>query len=146
MIRYKHTNLIAKDWRALSGFYQRALNLTAIGQRRDLSASGWDRLTGIPGAHITGEHLKLPGRGRDAGDLFLRRGAPGCQGLSRAGFAHIASRWTTYAGRWTGCWRRAAARRARVVSVEYPLDVTATFVYAKDPEGNLIELQKLEKS
>lgn len=146
MIRYKHTNLIAKDWRALSGFYQRALNLTAIGQRRDLSGEWVDRLTGIPGAHITGEHLKLPGVDETLEIFSYGEVLPGCQGLSRAGFAHIAFEVDDVRRALDRVLAEGGGQAGEVVSVEYPLDVTATFVYAKDPEGNLIELQSWKKS
>lgn len=33
------------------------------------------------------------------------------------------------------------SRVGEVVKAEYPNDVVAVFVYARDPEGNIIELQ-----
>ena len=47
MIRYAHTNLIAKDARRLIDFYKTALDCRSIGETRDLSGEWLDKLTGI---------------------------------------------------------------------------------------------------
>ena len=61
MFRYVHTNIIAKDAARLIAFYKQTLHCKSIGQTRDLRGPWLDRLTGLPKAHITGEHLLLPG-------------------------------------------------------------------------------------
>ena len=61
MIRYVHTNIIAKDAARLIAFYKEALACKSLGQTRDLCGPWLDKLTGLPQAHITGEHLLLPG-------------------------------------------------------------------------------------
>ena len=61
MFRYVHTNIIAKDAAKLIAFYTTALGCTRMGQTRDLRGPWLDGLTGLPGAHIVGEHLLLPG-------------------------------------------------------------------------------------
>jgi hypothetical protein len=60
-IRYVHTNLIAKDWKKLSLFYQRVFGCRPVPPERDLRGPWLDRLTDLRDAHITGEHLLLPG-------------------------------------------------------------------------------------
>ena len=59
-LRYAHTNLIAKDWRSLSNFYQKVFGCKPIGHQRDLSGKWIEDITGIKNAHIVGEHLVLP--------------------------------------------------------------------------------------
>ena len=61
MLRYVHTNIIARDAAKLIAFYKEALGCKSIGQTRDLRGPWLDGLTGLPQAHITGEHLLLPG-------------------------------------------------------------------------------------
>ena len=61
MLRYVHTNIIARDAARLIAFYKAALGCKSLGQTRDLRGPWLDRLTGLPQAHITGEHLLLPG-------------------------------------------------------------------------------------
>ena len=61
--RYGHTNLIANDWRALSGFYQDLFGCTPVPPVRDFKGPDLERGTGIPGVELRGEHLRLPGHG-----------------------------------------------------------------------------------
>jgi predicted enzyme related to lactoylglutathione lyase len=41
-MRYVHTNIIAKDWRSLSKFYQNVFGLIPIGLQRDISGKWVD--------------------------------------------------------------------------------------------------------
>ena len=69
--RYVHTNLIARDWRGLARFYQEVLGCVPVPPERDLSGPDMDAGTGIPGAHLRGMHLRLPGRGDDGPTLEI---------------------------------------------------------------------------
>ena len=60
---YRHTNIVAADWRALAGFYEDVFGCTPVPPSRDLSGAWLDRGTGVPDAHLTGIHLRLPGHG-----------------------------------------------------------------------------------
>jgi hypothetical protein len=62
--RYVHTNLIARDWRALADFYQRVFGCVPVPPERDLSGPIMEAGTGVPGAHLRGMHLRLPVRVR----------------------------------------------------------------------------------
>src|SRR5512139_1286825 len=92
--RYVHTNLIAQDWHALADFYQRVFGCVPVPPERDLSGPIMEAGTGVPGAHLRGMHLRLPGFG-DAGptleifnyNLLEDRPAPA---VNRPGFGHIA--------------------------------------------------------
>lgn len=61
--KYVHTNLIARDWRALSRFYQEVFGCTPVLPERNLSGPDLEAGTGVPGAHLQGMHLRLPGHG-----------------------------------------------------------------------------------
>ena len=65
MIRYVHTNIIAKDHKKLIDFYKAVFGCRSIGETRDLRGEWLDKLSGITNAHIIGEHLVLPGYGED---------------------------------------------------------------------------------
>jgi len=60
-MRYVHTNIIAKDWRSLSNFYQKVFGCRPVGPQRDLSGEWIEDLTNIKSVHIVGEHLSFPG-------------------------------------------------------------------------------------
>ena len=143
MIRYAHTNLIARNWKALSQFYQRALCCIPLSPR-DLSGEWLDRLTGLSGAHITGEHLLLPGYGEEHPTLELFSydelcALPGC--INRTGFAHIAFEVDDVGETLARVLQEGGGQIGEMVTAAYPGGVTAQFVYATDPEGNIVELQ-----
>ena len=144
-IRYRHTNLIARDWEALSAFYQRALGLVPTGQTRDISAEWLGRLTGIPGARIRGEHLRLPGTDVTLEIFGYNALLPGEPAPNRAGFAHIAFEVDDVARALERVMAEGGGHVGELVSTPYPGGVTACFVYATDLEGNLIELQSWKR-
>jgi peptide deformylase len=145
-IRYRHTNLVARDWQRLSAFYQRALGLAPTGQTRDISAEWLERLTGIPGAHIQGEHLRLPGTNVTLEIFGYNALLPGEPALNRPGFAHIAFEVDDVERALQKVIAEGGGHVGEPVSAPYPGGVTAAFVYATDPEGNLIELQSWKKT
>ena len=143
MFRYVHTNIIAKDAARLIAFYKQALHCKSIGQTRDLQGPWLDRLTGLPKAHITGEHLLLPGYddSHPTLEIFsydsLRDALP--PEVNRPGFAHIAFEVEEIVAAGGG-------QVGETVTAAYPNDMEAVFVYARDPEGNIIELQSWRKT
>ncbi len=48
--KYVHTNLIARDWRALAQFYTQVFGCTPVPPERNLSGEVLERGTGVPGA------------------------------------------------------------------------------------------------
>ena len=148
-MRYAHTNIIAKDWRAVSAFYQNVFGCIPKPPERDLRGAWVDALTGIPGAHITGEHLTLPGYGDTAPtlEIFSYDGAEKerPKALTGVGFAHIAFEVDDVAAMLKKVLDAGGAQVGEVVTASYPGGVTATFVYAADVEGNIIELQSWKR-
>lgn len=69
--KYKHTNIIAKDWRLLSKFYQEVLGCVLVPPERDLQGAWLDKGTGVPNAHFAGMHLRLPGFGESGPTLEI---------------------------------------------------------------------------
>ncbi len=65
MIRYVHTNIIAKDADRLIDFYKKVFCCRSIGEKRDLNGEWLDKVTGLKNTHITGEHMVLPGYDED---------------------------------------------------------------------------------
>ena len=59
--RFGHVNVIARDWRSLATFYTEVFGCTFVPPERDISGPVLERGTGIPGAALTGAHLRLPG-------------------------------------------------------------------------------------
>jgi predicted enzyme related to lactoylglutathione lyase len=143
--RYVHTNLIAHDWVALARFYQEVLGCVPVPPARDLSGPEVDAGTGIPGAHLRGAHLRLPGRGDDGPtlevftyDTLLERPATA---VNRPGFGHIAFSVTDVAAARDEVLASGGRPVGEVVAVTLPDGAQVTWCYVKDPEGNVVELQ-----
>lgn len=145
MIRYSHTNLIVKDVAAMVSFYQDVLGCRRIGQTRDLSGGWVDRLTGMENAHIVGEHLALPGYETDGPtleifsyDSVLPRTAGA---VNASGFTHIAFAVDDVEDALRSVLSRGGGRIGETVRADYADGRHGVFVYATDPEGNILELQ-----
>lgn len=145
MTKFRHANIVSADWEALADFYCEVFECKRIGPTRYFSGPHVSSGTGIPGAVIEGAHLALPGGGPDGptleifkynnmAELILRR-------ANTPGFAHIAfevpdvagtaKKVVDFGGRLEGSIARQAVNGVGEVE----------FVYVRDPDGNLIELQ-----
>lgn len=144
-IRYAHTNIIAEDWRNLSGFYQSVLHCTPVPPRRHLVGDWLERGTGVPGAVLEGEHLRLPGWGEEGPtlEIFSYRDAlekPEPR-ANRLGFGHLAFLVDDVPAVLQEVLSAGGRAIGELVSAEVAGKGRLTFVYATDPEGNIIELQ-----
>jgi len=143
--RFAHVNLIAYDWRKLAEFYEKVLGCERLSPERDASGPEVDEATGIPGAHVRGAHLRLPGVGSDGPTLEIFQYDPAAPAgeptINRAGFAHIAFAVDDVASALDTVLAAGGGAIGNVVSLDVPGAGQVRFVYATDPEGNIIELQ-----
>ena len=145
MTRCVHTNIIAKDAEKLIDFYKKVFGCRSIGEKRDRKGEWLEKVTGLKNAHITGEHLVLSGYDEDhptleifsydqmEGDLTHK--------INQYGIAHIAFEVDNVRVTLDKLLQNGGATVGEVVSADYPNRRKATFVYAADIEGNIIELQ-----
>lgn len=150
MFRYAHTNIIARDANKLIDFYKTVLHCKSIDETRDLRGAWLDELTGLNRAHITGEHLLLPGYGEDHPTLeifsydALKEAMP--PEINRPGIAHIAFEVDDVETTLAEVIGAGGSSVGELVTASYPNGVEAVFVYARDPEGNIIELQSWRRT
>jgi predicted enzyme related to lactoylglutathione lyase len=144
--RYRHTNIVAEDWRKLADFYERVLGCTPVPPERASSAEWVEKCTAVPGAGIRGIHLRLPGCGEDGPtlEIFEYNKAKNRleTAINRPGFAHMAFEVDDVEAARDEVLAAAGACVGDLVKVEIAGAGTITFVYMTDPEGNIIELQK----
>ncbi|MHC4243741.1 MAG: VOC family protein [Planctomycetota bacterium] len=92
--KYKHTNIVAQDWRGLADFYCHVLGCTEVPPERAGTGEWVERCTSVPGAEIRGIHLKLPGYGEDGPtlEIFQYNNAQSRPetAINRPGLAHLA--------------------------------------------------------
>lgn len=148
MFRYVHTNIIARDSQKLIEFYKNALNCKSIGEKRDLSGEWLDKLTGLENAHLTGEHLCLPGYGAEKPTLEIFSYDDmienGHSKINQCGVAHIAFEVEDVQASLKSVLEAGGSQIGEIVKAEYENGVKAVFVYATDLEGNIIELQSFD--
>ena len=72
--RYGHTNLVARDWRQLAGFYIDLFGCVPVPPERDYSGPLAESGSGVPGSGWRGVHLRLPGHGDKGPTLVLLGG------------------------------------------------------------------------
>lgn len=150
MFRYAHTNLIAGNPDRLIEFYTKALGCRRIGQTRDIKAPWLDRMTGLHGARIHGEHLLLPGWGETHPtlEIFAYDEMPPAipAEVNRPGLAHLAFEVNDVEETLADILAWGGSLLGEVVTADYADGRQAVLVYARDPEGNIVELQSWKKT
>lgn len=145
-IRYVHTNLISRDWQGLAGFYQQVFGCEPVPPVRAQSGAWLERGTGVPGARLEGMHLRLPGCGPEGPTLEIYRYAtledrpPPVP--NRLGYGHIAFHVDDVPGVLDRIVEHGGRALGQVTRARVSGQGEIEFVYAADPEGNIIELQR----
>ena len=142
---YRHTSIVAADWRVLASFYEEVFGCTPVPPPRDLSGAWLARGTGVPDAHLTGVHLRLPGHGEGGPTLeifgYSATESRPAVAANREGIAHIAFEVDDVAAAARLVLEHGGSRVGHVTATEVPGVGGLTFVYVADPEGNIVELQ-----
>jgi glyoxylase I family protein len=143
--KYAHTNLIAEDWRTLANFYQHVFGCVPVPPERDFHGQKLEAGTGIPGAHLRGAHLRLPGYDDNGPTLEIfnynileQRGKTA---VNRPGFGHIAFLVDDVAAAQTAVLQAGGGIVGEIVTLQVATGAKVTWCYVSDPEGNIIELQ-----
>ena len=144
--KYVHTNLIAEDWQKLSQFYQRVFGCVVVPPERDFKGEKLEAGTGIPGAHLKGVHLRLPGYGDDGPTLEIFTYTPQENKfktkINRPGFGHLAFQVDDVTKAKEIVLNNGGKEIGEVVQLQTSTSAKVTWCYVTDPEGNAIELQK----
>ena len=129
----------------MARFYHEVFGCQPVPPERDLSGSWLDDATGVQGVRIRGIHLRLPGYGEQGPTLEIFEHQPGVERPVSApnwpGLRHLA-----FAVDHVGAARDVVVAAGggtigEVVTVPITGSGSVTFVYATDPEGNIVELQ-----
>jgi catechol 2,3-dioxygenase-like lactoylglutathione lyase family enzyme len=146
LARYRHTNLVARDFRRLAAFYEKVFGCTPVPPERDLQGEWLDRATGLEGAHLRGVHLRLPGCGPEGPTLeifqYERSVAQEEPPANRFGYGHLAFLVPDVDAALAAVLAEGGRPLGQVANVEVPGAGRLTVVYVRDPEGNLLELQR----
>jgi glyoxylase I family protein len=145
VVRYAHTNLVARDWRRLAGFYVEVFGCEPVPPERDAQGPWLDRATGLRGAHLRGVHLRLPGHGPAGPTLEIfgydESVAQTEPTANRLGFGHIAFQVDDVAATLEKLLAAGGSRLGEIADTDIEGAGRLRVVYARDPEGNVLELQ-----
>ncbi|MCE9572291.1 MAG: VOC family protein [Deltaproteobacteria bacterium] len=144
-IRYVHTNLVARDWRALAAFYCDVFACVPVGPERDLAGPAVAAGIGVAGASLAGVHLRLPGHGDHGPTLEIYRYEPQpaapAPSVLRPGFGHLAFAVDDVVAMRARVLRAGGSAVGEVVTTSAgPRSIE--WCYVTDPEGNVLELQR----
>jgi glyoxylase I family protein len=145
VVRYAHTNLVARDWRRLAGFYIEVFGCEPVPPERDAQGPWLDRATGLREAHLRGMHLRLPGHGPDGPTLeifsYSESVSQAEPTANRLGFGHIAFQVDDVAATLDKLLAAGGERLGEIADTHIEGAGRLRVVYARDPEGNVLELQ-----
>lgn len=148
-MKYMHTNIISKDWESLSDFYIKVFDCKIVPPIRDQSGTWLARGTGVPGATLKGAHLRLPGYGENGPTLEIYQyGNMQSQDKvmpNQRGFGHIAFEVEDVAALVKEVELQGGEKMGEITEREIAGVGKITFIYVRDPEGNLIEIQNWKK-
>ena len=144
-VRFVHTNLVARDFRALAQFYQDVFDCVPVPPERDYSGPELEAGTGLPGASLKGVHLRLP-VATDAGPTleifeYSRLAESEQAPINRPGLGHIAFSVASVEDARDEVLGNGGSGVGEVVCLSTATGATVRWCYVRDPEGNIIELQ-----
>jgi catechol 2,3-dioxygenase-like lactoylglutathione lyase family enzyme len=144
--RYIHTNLIAKDWRRLASFYQSVFACIPVPPERDLAGDWLERGSGVPGVRLRGLHLRFPGFDGSGPTLEIFQYSETVNAppppANRVGFGHIAFSVDNVEAAREAVFAAGGSEVGTVESIVIAGTGKLTWCYVRDPEGNIIELQR----
>jgi predicted enzyme related to lactoylglutathione lyase len=144
-MKFVHLNIISKDWKKLADFYIKVFDCKPIFPERNLSGKWLDDATAIQNVHISGIHLRLPGFEEGSPSLEIFQYDENIEQQDRKinteGITHMAFRVEDVDYVLQEILNYGGSQIGNVTKNTIENIGTITFVYAADPEGNIIEIQ-----
>ena len=145
--KYAHTNINTPDWKRLVQFYIKVFDSKLIPPTRHLYGEWFEKASGIKDAEVHGAHITLPGYDVNGPtlEIFTHTIKNGEQSTTfhQQGYAHIAIAVDDVDATYKKIIENGGSSDGEIVTEYYEnMNKTLTMVYAKDPDGNIIEIQK----
>ena len=144
--KYRHVNIVARDWKKLADFYEKVFGCEKVPPERDHKGPWFDDVTGLSGANARGAHIRVPGWGDDGPTIEIFEYTPLDEGktpaINRLGFAHIAFEVDDVEEALAALKEAGGGTLGKLIRSEVPGAGLLTVIYCTDPEGNIVELQK----
>ncbi len=148
-MRFAHTNIAAKNWKSLSEFYIKVFHCKIKPPERKLSGAWLDQATGLQAAILEGIHLLLPGHGENGPtlEIFTYQNMHECGPImaNYVGLTHLAFEVHDVDQTLDEAINNGAQLLGKVTEKTVDGVGDLKFVYFRDPEGNIIEIQSWKK-
>jgi catechol 2,3-dioxygenase-like lactoylglutathione lyase family enzyme len=149
-MRFAHTNIASKDWKKLADFYINVFDCKIKPPQRNLSGEWLDTATGLTHAKLEGVHLYLPGHGENPPTLeiftYEEMQSEAHIMPNSIGFTHIAFEVEDVNITLKNALTHGARELGKIVENEIENVGIVQFVYFRDPEGNIIEIQSWKEN
>jgi predicted enzyme related to lactoylglutathione lyase len=149
-IKFVHTNIISEDWKKLAQFYIDVFGCVPLYPERDLHGDWIDKMTGITNVKIKGIHLKLPGyKNGPTLEIFGYKEIsqkPDAPLINNQGFGHIAFHVSNVEETINKLISRGGVKYGGLIEKDIEGLGVIKAIYARDPEGNIIEIQNWKKN
>ena len=144
-MRFGHVNIISNNWEQLADFYIKTCNCKIVPPVRNLEGKWLANGTGVKNAKLKGAHLLLPGYGENGPTLEIFQYANNEEqeeiNPNKRGFGHIAFQVENVEETLQNVVKNGGKRFAKIAHKTIEGAGELVFTYARDPEGNIIELQ-----
>lgn len=148
-MRFAHVNIVSTDWKSLSDFYIKTFNCKLVPPVRNQSGIWLDKGTGLKNARLQGAHLLLPGYDKNGPTLEIYQyrllNDQGKKSPNTKGYGHIAFEVNNVTEVLNNLIKNGGRKSGEISKRDAEGVGILTFIYARDPEGNLIELQSWKK-
>jgi predicted enzyme related to lactoylglutathione lyase len=148
-IKYVHTNIVAKNWEKLADFYIKVFNCKLIPPIRHYKGKDLDSAVNIKDVKLNGVHLQLPGYNKSGPTLEIYSYNPSLKKQNRKvntpGITHIAFEVSDVQKAYKKVIESGGRKVGKIITLKRTDGKKVTWCYVKDPEGNMIELQKWNK-
>ncbi len=145
MIKFAHTNIITNDWKRVADFYINVFDCKPLSPERNLKGNWLDKATNIENAHLIGIHLALPGYENDLPTLEIFQYDNNLDNLegfiNRIGLGHMAFKVDNVQEILNKLIQNGGTLLGEVIETEVANVGHLTFVYARDIDGNIVEIQ-----
>ena len=148
-MKFAHTNIAAKDWRVLTEFYISVFNCSIKPPERNLSGQWLNNATGLTNAKLSGVHLLLPGYDDNGPilEIFTYEDTHETTPIMAnfVGFTHIAFEVNDVEQIFNLAMSNGGKVLGRITEKVVENIGVLKFVYFRDPEDNIVEIQSWAK-
>jgi catechol 2,3-dioxygenase-like lactoylglutathione lyase family enzyme len=146
-MRYSHTNIVARDMEKLASFYVQVFDCVHTSPSERMTGKLLALGTGLQHADLRGVWLRLPGHGEHGPILEIFQYTDSHENsllvANQHGFNHISFEVPDIVATETAALTAGGSRLGEIVDLsEEPGFGSVKYVYLRDPEGNIIELEQ----